>query len=299
MDVPNYPYQGAERSRTDRYLGSLKSHCKNLGYPIICYTQNKNLDELLKFKQLHGLDNLIIKIRELSDMKLHKEISSVRDKFYDTNFNGRGMEIMWGKIDLMERELNNTDYIFWIDVGLQHPGIFPWMYNDLYFDKTLHSFENGKAPIWNDKQQTQYTFGKILNKKIIDKISLLSRNKTFLITVNQPQCDFSGYIKNNILNEVLTPHIIGGIFGGDVSTFKEFINNFWGYANKNIEYNFFSTEEAIMKICYEHMNKDNFITFNFDVWQTNIQDEYHFEVWDISWNKPKPFYVVFNEILKY
>lgn len=299
MDVPNYPYQGTERMRTDRYLGSLKSHCTNLGYPIICYTHEKNLDELEKFKSDNKLENLIIKIRELSDMKLHKEISVVRDKFYDTNFNGRGMEIMWGKIDLMERELDGTDYIYWIDIGLQHPGIFPWMYNDLYFDLIFHKFENSEPPYWNDKQQTQYTFGKLFNKTIIDKIITLSKNKTFLISINQPQCDFSGYVNNKICDEIGVPHIIGGVFGGDVQNFKHFINEFWYFANKNIEYEFFSTEESIMKMCYENMDKNNFITFNFDVWQTNVHDEHHFEMWDVSWNKPKPFYVVFNDILKY
>ena len=76
------------------------------------------------------------------------------------------------------------------------------------------------------------------------------------------------------------------------------MNRFY-FANKNIEYEFFSTEESIMKMCYENMDKNNFITFNFDVWQTNVHDEHHFEMWDVSWNKPKPFYVVFNDILKY
>ena len=78
MDVNGFPFQGSASVRKERYLGSLISHCKNLHLPVICYTHSKSLSEIEKIKNDFNLDNLEIKILELSDMKLHGRINEVR-----------------------------------------------------------------------------------------------------------------------------------------------------------------------------------------------------------------------------
>jgi hypothetical protein len=103
MDVEGYPFQGTRQSLKTRYLGSLISHCKGIDLPIICYTHSKNEKELLDLKNEYKLDNLEIKILELSDMKYHSQISQVRDSNFDNCLEGRGPEIMWGKFQAVEQ----------------------------------------------------------------------------------------------------------------------------------------------------------------------------------------------------
>jgi hypothetical protein len=86
MDVNGYPFQGSTNVRKPRYLGSLISHCQGIDLPVVCYTHSKNLEELNKIKTDYNLSNLEIKILELSDMKYHKQISEIRDKFFNTDF---------------------------------------------------------------------------------------------------------------------------------------------------------------------------------------------------------------------
>jgi hypothetical protein len=81
-------------------------------------------------------------------MKYHSQISQVRDSNFDNCLEGRGPEIMWGKFQAVEQELDGFDRVYWIDCGLQHPGIFPWMYCVPYGDKKFHV--NVVRPIWAD-----------------------------------------------------------------------------------------------------------------------------------------------------
>jgi len=107
MGVNGYPFQGSNDSRKTRYLGSLISHCQGIDLPIICYTHYRNLEELYNLKNEHNLNNLQIKLLELYDMKYHKRISEIRDNNFDINLDGRGPEIMWGKFQVLEQELED------------------------------------------------------------------------------------------------------------------------------------------------------------------------------------------------
>ena len=131
MDVEGLPFQGAYPIRKGRYLGSLIAHCQNFELPVVCYTHKKSLSELEQVKKEFNLTNLEIKVLELEDVKYHKEISQIRNtelEKYNKELDGRGCEIMWGKFDVIERELENFEQVYWLDAGLQHPGIFTWRY---------------------------------------------------------------------------------------------------------------------------------------------------------------------------
>jgi hypothetical protein len=301
MNSEGYPFQGIGDVRKDRYLGSLTSHCKNLGNEIIVYTHIKNLEELEQLKSTHNLDNLTIKLLELTDMKLHKEINEVRERFFNEDLNGRGPEIMWGKFDVLEKELDGCDQIFWLDVGLQHAGIFPWMYCELYNDKEKYhdSVKNGSLPYWNDKQQTQYNFNLLFNKTLFDKIKEITTDKMFVITTPSPQTKYDKFIECGITDKMQDPYLIAGMFGGNKNKMKEFIDSFWIYANKVIENDFLVTEEAIMKLAFDNTSFENFIPFTFDVHATNEHDPYHFEIWEQSKNPFKPLYMIWHDMLNY
>ena len=296
MDVEGYPFQGTRQSLKTRYLGSLISHCKGIDLPIICYTHSKNEKELLDLKNEYKLDNLEIKILELSDMKYHSQISQVRDSNFDNCLEGRGPEIMWGKFQAVEQELDGFDRVYWIDCGLQHPGIFPWMYCVPYGDKKFHV--NVVRPIWADCEITQYDFTKIFNTNIFEKLNNVCDGKIATLCCTSPQIGYP-YVEHGIETiPIQAPYPIGGMIGGDTKQFKKYLQTFWETCEKVLDKNFLCTEEVIMKVAHD-INKDIMLPFTFGAYQTNEHDQYHFELWNETFNKPKPLYMVWHDIINY
>ena len=66
----------------------------------------------------------------------------------------------------------------------------------------------------------------------------------------------------------------------------------------NLE-NFYIVRPANVYGPGDNFDKNNVIDFSFDVHQTNEHDEFHFEMWNKGWNKPKPLYMVWYDILNY
>jgi hypothetical protein len=296
MDVEGYPFQGTRQSLKTRYLGSLINHCKGIDLPIICYTHSKNKKELLDLKNEYKLDNLEIKILELSDMKYHSQISQVRDSNFDNCLEGRGPEIMWGKFQAVEQELDGFDRVYWIDCGLQHPGIFPWMYCVPYGDKKFHV--NVVRPIWADCEITQYDFTKLFNTNIFEKLNNVCDGKIATLCCTSPQIGYP-YVEHSIETiPIQAPYPIGGMIGGDTKQFKKYLQTFWETCEKVLDKNFLCTEEVIMKVAHD-INKDIMLPFTFGAYQTNEHDQYHFELWNETFNKPKPLYMVWHDIINY
>ena len=294
MDVNGFPFQGSSNTRKERYLGSLISHCKNLNLPVVCYTHAKSLSEVEKIKDDYKLFNLEIKILELSDMKLHDRIDNVRGDVEDIKFDGRGPEIMWGKFDVLERELNNADFVYWLDAGLQHPGIFPWRYSKKYNTVDTQPAPNGW---WTDYDV--YDSSKLFNYKIFENLNVICKNKIVLLSSYGPQISYRTSYRDIIDYHLISPFPVGGMIGGNTMILKKFIEFFWLYANKILDNRFLCTEEAIMKLSRDKMNSDEIIDFMFDAFHFGEHDIFHFKMWDETLNIPKPLYVVWHDILNY
>lgn len=297
MDSEGYPYQGARQDRKIRYLGSLISHCIGNKMPVICYTHKKNLEELMLLKNNYNLYNLEIKLLELNQIKYHDKINEIREKnFYTENSNfgldGRGPEIMWGKFDVLERESVDCDIAYWIDVGLQHPGIFPWRYCKKY--NKLEDHRNLLAAWWADLDV--FNFSSILNHNIYDKLnSICYEKKIVLITATSPQISYP--IKNN--SNIISPYPIGGLIGGNTTILQKYINYYWEFAKNILDENILCTEEVIMKLAFDQMNKNNLFTLSFDRYHGGEHDVFHFEMWDKFSGVPKPLYMIWHDILNY
>jgi len=298
MDVNGYPFQGANNSRKPRYLGSLIAHCQNINLPIICYTHNKSLQELKNIKSEYRLNNLEIKILELTDIKLHHKINEIRKNNFNTDLDGRGPEIMWGKFDLLERELEGYDRVYWVDAGIQHPGIFRWGQSKKYNKADDHKDSQKLNGWWNDKDV--HNFPNFFNNKIFKKLDEICENKIHFITSRTPQILYNIFNEKNIINTPINlPYPIGGMFGGDTKILKKFIDNFWFLAEKIVNENVLVQEDCIMKPSFDMLNKNEKVEFLFTSWSCGEHDKFHFEDWDESWGEPKPFYTVFNDILNY
>lgn len=293
MDVNGYPFQGSSNVRKSRYIGSLISHCKNINLPIVCYTHNKNIEELQNIKLKYELNNLEIKILELFDVKFHSKINDIRERKFDTDLDGRGPEIMWGKFDVLERELDGFDNAYWVDCGLQHAGIFPWRYCKQY--NKIEDHINLTSPWWSEYDS--YDFGSLFNTKIFEKLNKKCYNKISILACSSPQISYPFYSKGLIDYSLTSPYIVGGLFGGNVGVLKKFINNFWDFAEKILERGFLCTEEAIMKIAYDKMDKNDILNLEFSAYASGEHDDFHFNMWDINSKNLKPLYTVWNDII--
>lgn len=289
MDVDIDPWRGAPTTRRGRYKGSLLATCRNIGYPVVCYTHKKNLEELEELKKEYSLDNLTIKLLELKDFKYHNELQRVRyESPEQLESNGRGSEILWGKFQCIEQELDDEE-VYWVDAGLTHPGIFTW----------------GKSVLWNTSEKqspsdahTRYEsfdYPDFFNRKTIDNIRKISTDKLFFITSTSPQCACSFSEYGVVKYPMSSPYIIGGIWGGNLELMKFFVKKFWYYCERLLENNLICTEEAVMKVIFDELNKNQKTFFNFDVWANNIDhDDFHYKPWNPR--LPKPFYRVIEEI---
>lgn len=295
MDVNGFPFQGCQDIRKPRYLGSLISHCKGINLPVVCYTHQKNINELTQLKDEFNLDNLEIKLLELSDTKYHKQICSVRNQNFNTDLDGRGPEIMWGKFEVLEKEINSADNIYWVDVGLQHPGIFPWRYSKRY------NKEKKELDIpthwWADYDS--HNFSSLFNTDIFNKLNIICKNKIALLTSYNPQISYP-FNSLNITNYALQePYPVGGMVGGSTTILKKYINYFWEFAELILKHNTLCTEEAIMKVAFDKMDKQDIISFSFSAFASGEHDDFHFNMWSKESNNLKPFYMMWYDILNY
>jgi hypothetical protein len=293
MDVNGYPFQGSGSIRKERYLGSLISHCKNLQLPVICYTHSKSLSEVEKIKNDFNLDNLEIKILELTNVKFHNEINQIREINFNENLDGRGPEIMWGKFDILEREMDDCDRLYWVDCGLQHPGIFPWRYSGKY--NKIEDHNNLTARWW--EEYDVYNFKPIFNENIFNNLNIKCDNKiTFLLSL-QPQISYP-FLGNGIIDyNVLSPYPVGGLIGGDTKILKKYLQYYWDFAKQVLGKKFLCTEEGIMKLSYDKMSDDEIFKLEFSAYWSGTHDEFHFEMWTEESNNLKPLYMVWNDIL--
>ena len=293
MDVNGYPFQGSSNVRKPRYLGSLIAYCKNINLSIVCYTHSKNLEELESVKLKYELNNLEIKLLELNQVKLHSKISEVRDRNFNTDLDGRGPEIMWGKFDVLERELDGFDNVYWVDCGLQNPSIFPWRYCKQY--NTIESHKNLLSPWW--AEYDSYDFGSLFNSKIFEKLNIVCSDKISLLTSVPPQINYPFLEKGIIDYSIKTPYPVGGLFGGNTSILKKYINYYWEFCDLVLEKDFLCTEECIMKIAFDKMNSEELLNLNFESYQSGTHDEFHFEMWTEKSLNTKPLYMVWYDLL--
>lgn len=299
LDCEGFPFHGTTPIRRPRYWGGLVYLCKGF-YPIkvICYTHKKNLAELENLKEKHNIENLEIKIRELNEMKFHSKISKVLNNRFIPEISGRGLEILWGKFDLLERENNNIENIYWVDVGLTHSGIFPWRFNSK-FNKIEHHIPCPFPPLIEFENLEQYDFSSIINVSLIKKINSLLKRKIIFLGTLQPQINYDIFLAKKIITSLRSHYFpIGGFFGGNSFLIKEFTSIFWNIGEKVLEKEILTTEEAIMKFCVDNFDENKTLKTCFDVHYDHSSDIVfnHFTQWNASSEKPKPLYTVWQDL---
>jgi len=268
---------GGRSHRKDHYRFSLLSLLKMSQADFICYTSDREIDDLKQFFfQTYNISENRLKFvifdlhqNEYSDLiNLIKDPESIKK-------NDRCYEIQYSKFSWFKNEDKTYDYYFWFDAGLSHTGLIPNRY--LTGEGYRNYFE---SVLFNDK------FLDNLIKYVGDKFLIVAKENSrnyWEGTVNP--CYYSDY--NNSV------HIIGGFFGGKKETWENVVQQFNLYLRtilskeKKLYY-----EEHIMSLMYQN-HKEWFKTLNFDIWwhEDNFKEgtKEFFE-------KNKSFYKILEEL---
>lgn len=245
---------GGRPSRKIHYRESLLNIINLNVDKIICFTSNREIDDLNKFFYMkHNISKDLLEFRvfELNNSKYFKEISSLKDldkmKTIDRCFEIQYNKFFW--FSLID-DKDNYDRLYWIDAGLSHGGLFP----DEYWDKNRGTEKRYHINLFNSK------FIEYVNEKTKDKLLLLKKNNggQFFWSQTLPKQYYDEYNNKN--------HIIGGMFGGKLSHLTTFIDEFEKLLKKLLTYEKeLFMEEQIMSCLYvNHINL--FTTLDFDDW---------------------------------
>ena len=228
-DIIGFPFFGHDAfARHERYLHSLRT-LNNMNTEIICYCNDTQFDMMVKFCEEYNLTNVTIKVSNLKDYPNSQRMIDIKSSNTQFNFYH---EVDWNKLYLLSKEYDETyDYIYWIDCGLSHRGLFLLKYNP-HSDKI-----SGLSRDWEN-----YSFTNLFCPELFPKI-------------------------NNVYGDTHDyKHMsVGGILGGHISKLKWFIDEFNIVGKICLDKNIILNHESIMtKMNFE--NPDVYKTFVFNTW---------------------------------
>lgn len=257
-DIIGFPFFGHESfARHERYLHSLRT-LNNMNTEIVCYCNDTQYDLITKYCEEFNLSNVTIKISNLRDYPKTNRMLELKKSNDQFNFYH---EVDWNKMFLLSKEYDESyDYLYWIDCGLSHRGLFPLKYNP-YPDKIT-----GLSRDWEN-----YSFTKLfcpelflkINNWVGDKLINLA-NTLFSHNPNEIR---QVYENNNDYKHMS----VGGILGGHISKLTWFLEQFNKMSDISLNKNFILNHEAIITNL-EFENPEMFKTYEFDTW-------YHDDFW--------------------
>lgn len=243
---------GGRPSRYHHYRWSLISLLKMTDADFICYTSNREYDDLCNFFYLENKiskEKLEIKIYDLENHYFKELFEKYKDYEYAKK-GDRCIELQWMKFKWLMDEDMTYDYYFWIDSGLSHCGLIPNKYLTLLGPSIRGYYESS---LFNNVFLTN------LIKETGDKFSIIGKEnkRNFWSDTVNPK-HFITY--NNSI------HIIGGLFGGKKDLIPKIFNLFKEYGEKiATEDQKIYHEEDIMTLMFRN-HEDMFNLFNFDIW---------------------------------
>lgn len=257
-DIIGFPFFGHDAfARHERYLHSLRT-LNNMDTEIVCYCNDTQFNLMTKYCEDYNLTNVTIKISNLKDYPNSQRMIDLKKSNNLFNFYH---EVDWNKLFLLSKEYDESyDYIYWIDCGLSHRGLFLLKYNP-NADKIT-----GLSRDWEN-----YSFTNLFCPELFPKINNWIGDKL----INLANTMFSHNV--NELNRVYNDNhdykhmSVGGILGGHISKLNWFINEFDRIADICLNSNYILNHETmITKINFE--NSDKFKTYDFNTW-------YHDDFW--------------------
>jgi hypothetical protein len=278
-----------------RSLASMKSE-------IICYTTNKEIEFMSEFleQQKDAMTNVKFVDSPLTNYRHHSRVMEIKDLvptyYTEPSWMDRNIEIMWGKFDWMEEQMQSMgddDYMFWVDVGISHGGIFPNRLNP-YFDNPDFFIKRPElGDVVNDnsihsKFQYKFRFERIFNENFPKKLQEYAGDKLVLVAGNHPQHNDAWPLE---FHTKVHLYPIGGIFGGKKKVLMPFIREFRKISEYLLNEGYLVKEEQIMHYLINvDEDFDKYKIFNFQTW-------YH-DDWGDEWKTWIKFCDFFETVMK-
>lgn len=254
-------------NRGGHYVFSL-SCLNNMGKPITCFTNKRTALKMAPYLALEDCENIELVNYNLEDYKHHKAIQDIRNKneerYTNASWEQRCVEIMWGKFEWMSKvleEMDDEDYLFWIDAGLSHPGVVP---SSKYNPYPYHSMSPAL------KHEYAFRNERLFTPEFVDGIVEYTGEKLLNILCNRPQ--HSDPMPVDYTRKIVGS-VIGGLFGGKKKVMQPYIASFEEAASYFLQKESLVKEEEIMTYLL-NINFDSFKLFQFDTWYHIDWDSY-------------------------
>lgn len=255
---------GGRNCRDDRYRDSLLTISRT-NEKIICFTNDYSYENLITFFQDQNVHNITFINLDLANLSFHADIQRIKqlfpEKFNDLFWHQRCVELMWGKLFMLDHVINNydCDNVFWIDAGLCH--------NDVISPKYSLKSDLSKNITSNPYQ--------LMNEQFVSNILKYIDGKILAIRSTVPHNTPIPEKYNNRPYEN-SYGVVGGLFGGNKKDMSFIISEFFNKVHNIIENNELYGEENILSAILNDY-PDLFKTFDFESW-------YH-EGW-LDWRDP-------------
>jgi hypothetical protein len=252
------PFWG-KQNRERWYKHSIASICETK-VPIICYTDELGYDELFAVKTDRQLDNLTIKMYDLTTSQFHDRVYKARMEGNPEMYNNElhpyyrmPVSVYWMKWGFLKMEYEEDTYIYWIDGGLSTQGVFPGRASSYGTDPGYFKNYNGEeGDFYTTHEFKLFVFDKIFNLNFIPNLNKFSEGK--IVNICRQDCtdnDFHLFEeklnlpKGNIIYTNKFP--VGALFGGHSSQIMKYVDEFNEVANKVLEVgDYVCTEQEIM-----------------------------------------------------
>jgi len=241
---------GGRHGRKDHYRFSLLSLLKMSQADFVCYTSEREIEDLKDFFYVnHNVseDRLKFVLFDLNTNEYSELINSVKDIEFIKK-SDRCYDIQYAKFSWFKNEDKNYDYYFWFDAGLSHTGLIP----NKYLSAPGYRFYY-EASLFND------TFLTNLINYSEDKFVMVAKENSRNYWEGTVDPKFYTTYDNSV-------HVIGGFFGGKTELWDKVVKQFDDYVRVIIpEQKKLFYEEHFMSLMYQN-HKDWFKSLNFDIW---------------------------------
>lgn len=243
---------GGRPGRNHHYKWSLLSLLKMTDADFVCYTSDRELEDLKNFFYTqNSVSQEQLKFQTFNlDNHYFLELFKKYKNYEQAKKSDRCVELQYMKFIWFLNEDMSYDYYFWIDAGLSYSGLIPnnFLTNDGNYIRRFY-----ESPLYNNKLLEN------LIKNTSDKFTVIGKenNRNYWSpTVNQ----------KHFINYDKSIHVIGGLFGGKKELWPVIIELFKKYTNQVTEedkrvYH----EEDIMTLMFRNHN-DLFFNYYFETW---------------------------------
>jgi hypothetical protein len=241
---------GGRSHRKDHYRFSLLSLMKMSNADFLCYTSEREIEDLKNFFYiLHNVseEKLKFEVYDLTNSDYADVLNPMKEPSI-ASVSDRSYEIQYSKFSWYNKEDKSYDYYFWFDAGLSHTGLIP--------DKYL-----------SGKGYQVYFESSLFNDNFLNNLLNYCEDKFVIVAKENSRNYWEGTVDNQYYNLYdNSVHIIGGFFGGKKELWEKVVPTFDQYvrlilpAQKRFFY-----EEHFMSLMYQN-HKEWFKPLNFDIW---------------------------------